>query len=272
MLTLRRLTQVALLAAPIAAAPVLWTTPHAFAQALAPAPEASTGRAVGTLGVSQKYMVAAANPLAAAAGREILRDGGSAVDAAIAVQLVLNLVEPQSSGLGGGAFMVHWDQASRSVSTLDGRETAPASATPERFLGSDGKPMKFYDAVVGGRSVGVPGTPRLLETAHKKWGKLPWARLFQPAIKLADEGFAISPRLNGLLSQEKFLAANDAAARAYFFEADGKPKAVGTILKNPAYAVTLRTIAERARTPITAARSRRISWRRSRATPPIPAT
>lgn len=245
MLTLRRLTQVALLAAPIAAAPVLWTTPHAFAQALAPAPEASTGRAVGTLGVSQKYMVAAANPLAAAAGREILRDGGSAVDAAIAVQLVLNLVEPQSSGLGGGAFMVHWDQASRSVSTLDGRETAPASATPERFLGSDGKPMKFYDAVVGGRSVGVPGTPRLLETAHKKWGKLPWARLFQPAIKLADEGFAISPRLNGLLSQEKFLAANDAAARAYFFEADGKPKAVGTILKNPAYAATLRTIAEK---------------------------
>ena len=140
-------------------------------------------------------------------------------------------------------------------------------------MGADGKPMKFYDAVVGGRSVGVPGTPRLLETAHKKWGKLPWARLFQPAIKLADEGFAISPRLNGLLSQEKFLAGNDAAARAYFFEADGKPKAVGTMLKNPAFAATLRTIAEKgADAYLQRARSPRTSSPRSRATPPTPAT
>ncbi len=114
-------------------------------------------------------MAAAANPLAASAGREILRAGGSAVDAAIAVQLVLNLVEPQSSGIGGGAFLVHWDEAARKVTTLDGRETAPAAAKPDRFM-KDGKPMPFREAVVGGRSVGVPGTLKLLEEAHRRWG------------------------------------------------------------------------------------------------------
>ena len=127
-----------------------------LAQAVAPAPEASTGRTFKSAGTATKDMVAAANPLAAQAGREILAAGGSAVDAAIAVQLVLNLVEPQSSGIGGGAFMVFWDGTT--MTTLDGREMAPAAAKPERFLGPDGKPMKFYDAVVGGRSVGVPGT------------------------------------------------------------------------------------------------------------------
>src|SRR5215208_4625824 len=144
---------------------------EALAQQLAPAPEASTGRTAKSLGTAQKYMVAAANPLAAEAGREMLRAGGSAVDAAIAVQLVLNLVEPQSSGIGGGAFR-------GSLSTLDGRETAPAAAKPDLFIGRDGKPMPFMEAVVGGRSVGVPGTMKLLETAHKSWGKLPWPRLF----------------------------------------------------------------------------------------------
>jgi gamma-glutamyltranspeptidase/glutathione hydrolase len=187
-------------------------------------------------------MVAAANPLAAQAGREILGAGGSAVDAAVAVQLVLNLVEPQSSGIGGGAFLVFWDGST--VTTLDGREKAPAAARPERFLGPDGKPMKFYDAVVGGRSVGVPGTVRLLEKAHKNWGKLPWKDVIQPAIRLAENGFAISPRLNGLLTQEKYLQ-NDPVARAYFYEPDGTPKQVGTILKNPAFAETLRAIAEK---------------------------
>jgi gamma-glutamyltranspeptidase/glutathione hydrolase len=187
-------------------------------------------------------MVAAANPLAAEAGRQILAAGGSAVDAAIAVQLVLNLVEPQSSGIGGGAFMVFWD--GQTMTTLDGREKAPAAAKPERFLGPDGKPMKFYDAVVGGRSVGVPGTVRLLETAHKNWGKLAWKDVMEPAIRLAENGFTISPRLNGQLTQEKFLQ-NDPVARAYFYEADGKPKAVGTVLKNPAFAQTLRTIADK---------------------------
>ena len=130
------------------------------------------------------------------------------------------------------------------MTTLDGRETAPAAAKPERFLGPDGKPMKFYDAVVGGRSVGVPGTLRLLETAHKNWGKLPWKQVIEPATRLAEDGFTISPRLNGLLTQEKFLQ-NDPVARAYFYEADGKPKAVGTVLKNPAFAKTLRTIADK---------------------------
>lgn len=205
------------------------------------APEAATGRSVRSLGTAQRYMAAAANPLAASAGREILRAGGSAVDAAIAVQLVLNLVEPQSSGIGGGAFLVHWDEAARKVTTLDGRETAPAAAKPDRFM-KDGKPMPFREAVVGGRSVGVPGTLKLLEEAHRRWGKLPFADLVAPALKLAEEGFPVSPRLNGLLVREKDLPKN-ALAAAYFYEPDGKPRAVGTILKNPAFAATLRAIA-----------------------------
>ncbi|TCR60368.1 gamma-glutamyltransferase [Bosea sp. BK604] len=209
---------------------------------LAPAPEAATGRIAKTLGTAQRYMAAAANPLAAAAGRDILRKGGSAVDAAIAIQLVLNLVEPQSSGIGGGAFLVHWDEARKSVSTLDGRETAPQAARPNRFLGPDGKPMKFVDAVVGGRSVGVPGTLKLLEAAHQRWGKLPWPELLAPAIKLAEDGFTISPRLNGLLNLEKNLG-KDPLAAAYFYEPDGQAKPVGTVLRNPAFAATLRTIA-----------------------------
>ena len=216
--------------------------PLALAQAVAPSPEAPTGRTAKSVAAAAQDMVAAANPLAAQAGREILAAGGSAVDAAIAVQLVLNLVEPQSSGIGGGAFLVFWD--GRTMAALDGRETAPAAAKPERFLGPDGKPMKFYDAVVGGRSVGVPGTLRLLEMAHKNWGKLSWQQVIEPAARLAEEGFAISPRLNGLLTQEKYLQ-NDPVARAYFYEADGKPKAVGTVLKNPAFAKTLRTVAEK---------------------------
>ncbi len=215
----------------------------AAAQPLAPAPEASTGRIAKTMGTAQRYMAAAANPLAAGAGRDILRKGGSAVDAAIAIQFVLNLVEPQSSGIGGGAFLVHWDEAGRRVGTLDGRETAPKAARPDRFLTADGKPMPFFEAVVGGRSVGVPGTPRLLEAAHRRWGKLPWPDLVAPAIALAENGFAISPRLHGMLRLERSLA-KDARAAAYFYEADGKPKAVGTVLRNPAFAATLRAIAE----------------------------
>lgn len=214
------------------------------APATLPAPEGATGRTIKQTGQATRYMVAAANPLATEAGREILRAGGSAVDAAIAIQLVLNLVEPQSSGIGGGAFMLHWDGRTRTLTSLDGREMAPMAARPDRFIGSDGKPLGFMAAVVGGRSVGVPGTVRLLEGAHKRHGKLPWPRLFETAIRLAEEGFAISPRLNGLLTAEKALQ-NDARARAYFYTDDGAPKPVGTVLKNPAFAATLRLLAEK---------------------------
>jgi hypothetical protein len=182
--------------------------------------------------------------LAAEAGRAILAAGGSAVDAAVAVQLVLNLVEPQSSGIGGGAFLLHYDHERRRTTALDGRETAPAAAKPERFLGPDGKPQKFLRRRGRGRSVGVPGTVRLLEDAHKRYGRLPWARLFEPAIRLAEDGFAISPRLNGLLSQEQYLS-RDPRAKAAFYEADGRPKAAGATLRNPAFAQTLRTLAEK---------------------------
>src|SRR4051812_37961288 len=229
---------------------VVWTVglavagTEAFAQQLAPAPEASTGRTAKSLGTATKYMVAAANPLAADAGREMLRAGGSAVDAAIAVQLVLTLVEPQSSGIGGGAFLVHWHAGTRTVAPLEGGGPAPPAATPARSLGGDGEPMPFMAAVVGGRSVGVPGTMRLVEAAHRLWGKLAWARLFEPAIRLAEDGFAISPRLNGLLGQDAPLRL-DPLARAHFYDAGGTPKPVGTVLRNPALARTLRILADR---------------------------
>jgi gamma-glutamyltranspeptidase/glutathione hydrolase len=189
---------------------------------------------------AHKHMAASANPLATQAGLDVLRKGGSAVDAAIAIQLVLALVEPQSSGLGGGTFLLHWD--GREVVALDGRETAPAAADERLFLTADGKPMAFYDAVVGGRAVGTPGTVRLLETAHRRYGRLPWPQLFVPAIALADGGFAVSPRLHQLLADDRFLR-NDPAAAATFYDPDGTPKAVGTVLRNPALAATLRAIA-----------------------------
>ena len=213
------------------------------AQIQTTAPEAASGRAVHILGLASHDMVASANPVASSVGRDILRQGGNDIDALIATQMVLNLVEPQSSGIGGGAFLVLWDAKSQMLTTLDGRETAPASATPERFLDAQGEPLPFYTAVVSGRSVGVPGTLRVLERAHQAWGKLPWAKLFEPAIALAEHGFAISPRLNSLIEQDKFLRDNP-RARAYFYEPDGRAKAVGTILKNPAFAETLRQIAD----------------------------
>ncbi len=210
---------------------------------LAPAPESGgVRREIQSAGRSSKDMVAAANPHAVEAGRKILAEGGSAVDAAITVQLVLNVVEPQSSGIGGGLFLVHWEGTSGTIATIDGRETAPQAVSPALFIGADGKPLAFNDAVVGGRSVGVPGTLRALEMAHKKWGKLPWEQLFQPAIELAERGFPVSPRLNGLLAKDTFLPQNE-RARGYFYRADGKPHEVGYLLKNPAFAKTLKTIA-----------------------------
>jgi gamma-glutamyltranspeptidase/glutathione hydrolase len=187
-------------------------------------------------------MVSAANPLAVEAGLEMLREGGSAADAAIAVQLVLNLVEPQSSGLGGGAFILHWDVARKALETYDGRETSPAAATPERFL-IEGRPRKFDEAVFGGLSVGVPGTLRVLEAVHKQHGRLAWSRLFAPAIKLATDGFRVSSRLQ-LLLRWYGADAFSAGARRYFFDAAGTGRPAGYLLKNPQFAATLRAIAE----------------------------
>ena len=207
------------------------------------APETATGYTEKPGWSASKFMVAAANPLATDAGYQVLKAGGSAVDAAIAVQMVLGLVEPQSSGIGGGLFLVHHD--GRAVQTFDGRETAPAAATPDLFM-KDGKPMAFMEGVVGGRSVGTPGVLRALELAHRQHGKLPWKSLFAPAIALAEQGFVISPRLATMLRDDGAKALrNDSVAAAYFFGADGNPKAAGTLLRNPDYAAVLRDVAER---------------------------
>ncbi|WP_449106328.1 gamma-glutamyltransferase [Pseudomonas mohnii] len=189
---------------------------------------------------ASRHMAAAANPLAAEAGREMLRRGGSAIDAAIAMQAVLTLVEPQSSGIGGGALIMLWD--GKNVRTYDGRETAPAGATNRLFLQADGTPMPFTRAQIGGRSVGTPGVLRALELAHKKHGRLSWAQLFEPAIKLAEQGFAISPRLHQLIASDSSLRSSPDMV-AYFLDADGSPKAIGTRLKNPALAAVLKRIA-----------------------------
>lgn len=203
-------------------------------------PEAASGWQSKSGSTTTRYAVAAANPLATEAGRQILAAGGSAVDAAIAVQMVLTLVEPQSSGLGGGAFLMHWD--GRAVQAFDGRETAPAEADGQLFLGADGKPLAFLDAVVGGRSVGTPGTVRMLEMAHARHGRLPWSALFEPAIRLARDGFPVSPRLHTLLTAEVHLR-KDPTAAAYFYQPDGAPWPVGHVLKNPELAAVLRRLA-----------------------------
>ncbi len=214
--------------------------PPATQEALRPLPEGASGVTAKTGWSAQRFMVATANPLATEAGYRILRSGGSAVDAAIAVQMVLALVEPQSSGLGGGAFLMHWD--GRQVQAWDGRETAPAAADERLFLRADGTEMPFMQAVVGGRAVGVPGAVRMLEAVHAEHGKLPWAALFEPAIALAEQGFAISPRLHALLRANLALQ-RDAQAGPYFFGLDGQPRPVGHRLMNPALAQVLRAIA-----------------------------
>ncbi len=235
----RMITRFQLIAASLAllfslgAAPAL----RAFEQ-----PEAPSGITSKPLATAKTEMVVAANPLAAEAGLAMLRKGGSAIDAAIAVQMVLNLVEPQSSGIGGGAFILTWDQAAKILRNIDGRETAPAGATPELFLDADGKPLPRKAAMESGKSVGVPGVLAALKLAHDKYGKLPWADLFQPAIALARDGFAVSPRLAGLLA-ESDPASFAPSARAYFFDAAGRPLPTGYKLKNPALAATFEDIA-----------------------------
>jgi gamma-glutamyltranspeptidase/glutathione hydrolase len=205
------------------------------------APEIASGYQEKHGATARKYMIAAANPLAANAGYQVLKAGGSAVDAAIATQMVLTLVEPQSSGIGGGAFMLFYD--GQDVTAFDGRETAPSAADANLFRTADGKPMQFYDGVVGGRSVGAPGVLRMLELAHKQYGKLPWEQLFAPAIELAERGFSISPRLAASLKAEQYLK-RDPVAAAYFYDKDGNPRPAGYVLKNPELAQVLREIAK----------------------------
>ena len=205
-------------------------------------------KAAGRPAVAEDGMIVAAHPLAVEAGAGVLARGGTAADAMVAAQAVLGLVEPQSSGLGGGAFLVWHDGETGEITTLDGRETAPLAATPRLFQDAQGAPLDFFEAVVGGRSVGVPGTPALMEAAHERWGRAPWPGLFGPAIRLAEEGFAVSPRLAGLVARDAERLARYAATRAYFLPG-GAPLRAGDTLRNPAYAETLRLMADRGATP-----------------------
>ncbi|WP_058050616.1 gamma-glutamyltransferase [Janthinobacterium sp. Ant5-2-1] len=233
MITLKPLALSLTLLGALAASPV-------FAEVPQKAPEVATAYAEKSGWAAQKFMVAAANPLAADAGYQMLKKGGSAIDAAIATQLVLTLVEPQSSGIGGGAFLLY--STAKGVQAFDGRETAPAAADEHLFQNADGSPVSRATGVVGGRSVGAPGVLRMLELAHKEHGKLPWATLFGPAIKLAHGGFPVSQRLNGLLNWDQALK-RDPVAAAYFYDKEGKAWPVGHVLKNPELARTLREIA-----------------------------
>ena len=207
-------------------------------------PEAFTGLNYTKASLSKNAMVSAANPHAVDAALKMLKMGGTATDAAIAAQLVLSLVEPQSSGIGGGAFLLSFDAKTSKVTTFDGRETAPQNATPALFLDKNGKPVKWIDAVIGGKSVGTPGVMRMLSDAHSKKGKLPWASLFKPAIELAEKGFMVSPRLASLVKMEmnpglKLLS----PAKEYFYP-NGKAIEEGVLLKNLPFAKTLRKLAE----------------------------
>ncbi len=206
-------------------------------------PEAATGVVNKQTVVTQHAMVAAANPYASEAGLKVLKQGGSAVDAAIAVQLVLTLVEPQSSGIGGGAFMLHWDKKAQKLTTFDGRETAPSAATTDMFLDEHGKTIPWIAAVVGGRSVGVPGVLAGLKKAHDKYGKLPWPQLFTEAIKLAEEGFIVSPRLEKLVAMEFNPGITQLPTIKNYFFPNGRAIKAGQRLKNPKLAAVYRSIA-----------------------------
>ncbi len=216
------------------------TTHSVVASSEARQPEGDSGSTAQTGWHGQKFAVATANPLASEAGVSMLEAGGSAIDAAVAAQMVLTLVEPQSSGIGGGAFLLYYD--GRQTVAFDGRETAPAAVDETLFLRADGKPMTFHEAVVGGRAVGVPGAVRMLEVAHAEFGRLPWASLFAPAIRLAENGFPISQRLHALLKADPYLR-QDPLAAAYFYARDGQPLAIGSRLRNPELADVLRRIA-----------------------------
>lgn len=208
-------------------------------------PEAATGYNAKQGATAQRFMVAAATPAAAEAGKAILAQGGSAIDAAVAVQSMLTLTEPQSSGLGGGGFILYWHAESQQLFTIDARETAPQAATPELFLDAQGQPPEsFMAAVTGGRSVGTPGILRGLELAHQKWGKLPWSNLFSSTIDTAQQGFRVSPRLARLLAIELSPGLTQMAPGKDYFYPNGEPLAAGTLLKNPELANSLEQIAK----------------------------
>lgn len=214
----------------------------AFQSLSADVTAALTAKAAGQSVVADNWMISAANPYAVKAGADVLAAGGTAADALVAVQVMLGLVEPQSSGLGGGAFLVWFDAASSALTTFDGRETAPLAVTPQLFQDADGEPLKFFDAVVGGRSVGTPGTPALLAEVHKRYGTQDWASLLAPAASLATKGFPVSPRLAQLVADDAERLASSATTAAYFLP-EGKPIEAGQVLVNPAYAQTLGTLA-----------------------------
>jgi len=206
-------------------------------------PEATTAIEQKQLVIARHYMASAANPLAVKAGEQILAKGGSAVDAAIAMQLVLGLVEPQSSGIGGGLFLLHWDKQKNSLTSIDGRETAPAAAGPDLFM-QNGKLMSWREAFVGGKSVGVPGVIKALELAHQQHGVLPWAELFTPAIEIAEQGFTVSPRLAGLLKANWNPGLDKFALSAAYFKTEGQWLPAGFVRKNPDYAALLKKISK----------------------------
>ena len=211
------------------------------------APEIATGLQDMKQAQGKSWMVVTANDYASQAAAKILRSGGSAIDAAIAAQLVLGLVEPQSSGIGGGGFLVYWDNETKQLTTFDGRETAPSDVDEDHFLIKGGEPMPFFDAVVGGYAVGAPGLIDMLSSAHSEYGELAWSDLFTDAIALSEQGFYVSERLNQLLFaiKEKFpKGVEDNAFLDLFFDTQGKPRPVGFPLKNPKYAQTLKKIAE----------------------------
>lgn len=220
---------------------LLWLACAALAWGQTP-PEPATGFAPKPIVTTQHFMVVAAHPLAVDAGYEVLKRGGSAMDAAITAQMVLNVVEPQSSGVGGGGFLLYYDAKAKRLAAYDGRETAPADASPKLFLDTDGKPLRFVDAMVGGRAVGVPGLTRMLELAHRRHGRIAWSQLIAPAVELAETGFLVSPRLHALLAQERFLP-NDPNARRVFYDVEGRALGIGVRLGNPELAATLRAIA-----------------------------
>ena len=232
--------------------PIFWSgaifaalaTPLIAQQAAdAVAPETATiGPGAAGLVLSDAASAAMASRNAGEPGARVLRDGGTAADAMVAVQTVLGLVEPQSSGLGGGAFLVYYDAKTGALSTLDGRETAPLAATPTLFQDHNGEPLKFFDAVVGGRSVGTPGTPALMETAHRKWGKSNWGGLFTDAIRLAELGFAVSPRMAESIANDAERLGRFPETAAYFLP-DGVPLEAGQVITNQPYADVLRRIA-----------------------------